>query len=165
MAGRIVVGTDGSIGSRSALRWAAEEARLRGASIDLVHAWSPELLPWSSPIYSAAAGATYEEEVVLPPIENVRRNVQSALKEILTAEGLLGNDPPTQGLEVEGPSGKSLVEAARDADLLVVGARGLGEIRGLFLGSVSLYCVTHAGCPVVVVRDHGPDDDSASTES
>jgi len=56
----------------------------------------------------------------------------------------------------EGWAGRRLIEAAEGADLLVVGSRGHGAVVGLLLGSVSEYCVTHAHCPVVVIR-HGKD--------
>ena len=162
MTARIVVGVDGSGPSRVALRWAATEARLRGAALDVVHTWSPDFTPWSSPIYSAYAGLVWSEDVQLPAIENVRQTVVNAVTKLLADEGLSETgEPPTRVVVVEGPSGPSLVEAARDADLLVVGARGLGEVRGLFLGSVSLYCVTHAPGSVVVVRGHGADADPA----
>jgi nucleotide-binding universal stress UspA family protein len=54
------------------------------------------------------------------------------------------------------PAGPALVEAARDADLLVVGSRGRGGWKALLLGSVSMHCVTHAPGPVVVVREPAP---------
>lgn len=152
--GRIAVGVDGSGSSRRALRWAIEEARLRGAGLDVVHTWSPDFMPWSSSMQPGLASAVWTEDVRLPAVENIRQSVRAALGEILDAEGLSETgDPPTRAVIVEGPSGPSLVEAGRDADLLVVGARGLGEVRGVFLGSVSLYCVTHAPGSVVVVRD------------
>lgn len=152
---RIVVGVDGSGPSRVALRWAITEARLRGAALEVVHTWSPDYTPWSSPIYSAYAGVIWSEDVQLPATENIRHTVSSALEKLLADEGLAeAGDPAASARAIEGPSGPSLVEAARDADLLVVGARGLGEVRGVFLGSVSLYCVTHAPVSVVVVRDH-----------
>ena len=53
----------------------------------------------------------------------------------------------------EGAAAPVLLEAAADADLLVVGSRGHGGFTGLLLGSVSQQCVSHAGCPVVVVRN------------
>jgi nucleotide-binding universal stress UspA family protein len=53
---------------------------------------------------------------------------------------------------VEGPPARVLVDMSEDADLLVVGTRGMGGFRGLLLGSVSIQCVHHAHCPVTVVR-------------
>ncbi|MGZ4704670.1 MAG: universal stress protein [Acidimicrobiales bacterium] len=160
--GRIAVGVDGSGASRRALRWAIEEARLRGSGLDVVHTWSPDFMPWSSSMQPGLASAVWTDDVQLPPVENVRRSVRAALAEILEAEGLSETgDPPTRAVIVEGPSGPALVEAGRDADLLVVGARGLGEVRGIFLGSVSLHCVTHASGSVVVVRDGSADGDTA----
>ena len=95
--------------------------------------------------------------MTLPPIENVRHGVITALEKLLLDEGLADTDhPQARALVLEGPPGPALIEAARGAELLVVGARGLGEVRGLFLGSVSLHCVTHARCPIVVVRDVEP---------
>jgi nucleotide-binding universal stress UspA family protein len=52
-----------------------------------------------------------------------------------------------------------LLDAARDADLLVVGSRGLGGFRGLLLGSVSSKMAAHAPCPVVIVRPAAPQDE------
>ena len=64
--------------------------------------------------------------------------------------------PEAEGIEVErrvteGNAAAVLVEASKDADLLVVGSRGLGGFSRLLLGSVSRQCVSHASCPVVVV--------------
>ncbi|MGG7569362.1 universal stress protein [Streptomyces sirii] len=64
--------------------------------------------------------------------------------------------PAPAGVErrvVEAPPAPTLIEAARNADLLVVGARGRGGFAGLLLGSVSQQCVQGAACPVVIVRD------------
>ncbi len=151
---RIVVGVDGSGPSRVALRWAIAEARLREASLDVVHTWSPDFTPWASSMAPGFPGPIWVEDVSLPSIDNVREAIHDALEKLLADEELsVSGIPPTRAVVVEGPSGPGLVGAAADADLLVVGARGLGEVRGMFLGSVSLYCVTHAPGTVVVVRD------------
>ncbi len=156
---RIVVGVDGSPPSRVALRWSVAEARFRGVTLDVVHTWSPDFTPWTSSMYAGPAGALWVEDVELPPIDNVRHGLLATLEKLLADEGLTeSGDPPTTRRIVEGPSGPSLVEAAHGADLLVVGARGFGEIRGLFVGSVSLYCVAHASVPVVVVRGEASDE-------
>ncbi len=52
----------------------------------------------------------------------------------------------------EGAAAAVLVDESRDAELLVVGSRGLGGFSGLLLGSVSQQCAHHAACPVVIVR-------------
>ena len=65
------------------------------------------------------------------------------------------SDHPSVAVEttvIEGPPARVLVDMSADADLLVVGSRGLGGFSGLLLGSVSQQCVHHAHCPVTVVR-------------
>ncbi len=56
---------------------------------------------------------------------------------------------------IEGQAVSVLTGEAADADLLVVGSRGLGGFRGLLLGSVSHQCAQHAACPVLVVPPQG----------
>jgi nucleotide-binding universal stress UspA family protein len=139
---RIVVGVDGSPGSRAALAWALDEARLRGAALDVVHAWHAP-----APVVPGPYGAAphVDEDVTEP----VRRNAEQVLEHQLQAVD-------TTGVEVEAllPSAsaaEALVEIARDADLLVVGTRGRGGFKGLLLGSVSQQVTHHASCPVVIV--------------
>jgi nucleotide-binding universal stress UspA family protein len=71
-------------------------------------------------------------------------------------------DPTSSAVEmwlVEGLPSLSLLQAAANADLLVVGSRGRGGWKGLLLGSVSTQCVTQSPCPVAVIRDHDGDAD------
>jgi nucleotide-binding universal stress UspA family protein len=145
--GRIVVGVDGSEAAREAVRFAAAEARLRGATLVAVHAWRiPVSVAMPEP---AVAGYPIVHE---PALEEIRAGLQEhgerALDEALAGiEGV-----PVERLVVEGAPAAALLEAAEDADLLVVGSRGLGGFRGLLLGSVSQQCASHASCPVAVVR-------------
>ncbi|MFI7296443.1 universal stress protein [Streptomyces sp. NPDC050121] len=71
---------------------------------------------------------------------------------------VLGECPGIRGTPqiVAGRPEPTLIEAARDADLLVVGSHGHGAFAGMLLGSVSQHWVHHATCPVVVIRtaDH-----------
>ncbi len=139
---RIVVGVDGSAEAKEALRWALEEAQLRGASLRVVHAWQ---LPVAA--YGAGLAAAYHGEL----LEALRRDAEKLVDQLLAEAG------PPKGVEVEkaaveGPAAQTLVEAAKDADLLVVGSRGHGGFAGLLLGSVSQQCAHHASCPVVIVR-------------
>jgi nucleotide-binding universal stress UspA family protein len=148
VAGTIVVGVDGSAGSRAALRWAVAEAALRGVPVDAV-------ITWQSPTYA------YTGVAVMPPVVELADAAKGALEETVEAER---SALPADQTEVvinqvvaEGPAASILIERSRDADLLVVGSRGFGGFRGLLLGSVSHQCASHAHCPVVVVPSR--DDD------
>lgn len=138
--GKVVVGVDGSEGSRVALRWAAEEARARGAVLEAVIVWQYPALT-TMPAFG-----------VLPPADEMEAEAKAALGAVLEEEHLLSS-PELTVLEAitQGPPAAGLIEAAKDADLLVVGSRGHGGFAGLLLGSVSQHCLTHAPCPVVVV--------------
>ena len=136
--GRIGVGIDASKDSHRALRWAVEEARLRDADLEVVHAYpTPDL-------------TALPMVVTLPSDEELRAAAISILDEVLAEVGA------TEDLKViktvrAGGAASVLTQAAEGADLLVVGARGLGGFRGLLMGSVSQQSVTHSPCPVVVV--------------
>ena len=142
--GRVVVGVDGSTASLAALRFAADAAALRGGTLHVLHTW---IAP-----YRAAS-------MWSPPVHDIDESQAAAattLRDSLSA-GL--GDAPAPRVEhtvLEGPAGPALVEAARDADLLVVGSRGRGGWKALLLGSVSMHCVTNASGPVVVVREPAP---------
>lgn len=141
MAGRprIVVGVDGSDHARRALRWALEEARLRQATIVAVHAWH---LPYDgSHPYTALA---------FDP-DRFEHQARSTLERAVHAEDTHGLAAPVETVVVHGTAAAALLEAANGADLLVVGARGLGGFTGLLLGSVSNQVSHHASCPVVIV--------------
>ena len=143
MSERIVVGVDGSEGATSAVRWAAREARLRGAKLELVTAWQ-------LPTYSGAFSmASIPDELVDELAAEAERRAAEAAKEARDE----GGDPDIETRVVEGPPATVLLAAARVADLLVVGSRGLGGFSELLLGSVSHQCAHHAPCPVVIVRD------------
>ena len=138
---RIVVGVDGSPSSCQALRWAARQAKLTGASLEVVTSWElPTSYGWMPP---------YPSE--FDPVGEAKRNLQATVAEVL------GDDP---GIDVtitavEGHPAPVLIDAARGASLLVIGSRGHGALAGMFIGSVSNHCVSHAPCPVTVVRDAG----------
>jgi nucleotide-binding universal stress UspA family protein len=153
----IIVGVDGSKESAAALEWATEEARLRGACLDVVYvyehtpSWQLYRYPTGMPVSSA------EEQ------EQERR--QAAQRAYQLAEGMIGPRPDTPeiravAIEDRRPA-RALIERSRDAQLLVVGSRGRGGFTGLLLGSVSQQCAAHAHCPVVIVSstprgaDHG----------
>jgi nucleotide-binding universal stress UspA family protein len=131
----IVVGVDGSDGSRDALRWAAEQAGLTGASIRAVASWR-----WPNYVSRVPPGVDMQTETV------------SVLHEML--EPLRAQHPALEITEhvIQGPAGPALLTQSEGASLLVVGARGRAAFPGMLLGSVAEYCVRNGPCPVVVVR-------------
>jgi nucleotide-binding universal stress UspA family protein len=144
---KIVVGVDGSEGAAEALRWAVGEARLRGASLRVVHAWSVPL------VLSIPSADTFGVPEPAGSMEEVRMALHKEAGIVLQAalEGIDADDIEVEGDVVKGKVVRVLVEAANDADILVVGSRGLGGFTGLLLGSVSQQCAHHAPCPLVIV--------------
>jgi nucleotide-binding universal stress UspA family protein len=138
---KVVVGVDGSDGSKAALRWAVEEARARGGTVFAVHAW--EVPPMAYASFAAVPDLTPHEMEKLGD-ETARETISSVIGDDVSV-------PVIVELR-EGHATRALVEASADADLLVVGTRGRGGFAGLLLGSISTYAVHHATCPVVVVR-------------
>ena len=141
-AGGVVVGVDGSEGSARALRWAFEEARRRGARLQAVFAWS--YLDQPEGRFDAAYGE-----------DDAGRQLDEAL------DAVAGDfdDVDVERVVVCDLAARALLDASRDADLLVVGSRGVGGFKGLLLGSVGQQVVQHAPCPVVVV----PGDERAGS--
>lgn len=142
--GLIVVGVDRSEGSKAALRFAFDEARLRNATLRAVHSW----------LYGSvgAAGMEAYGQVAGADLSDLRLAAEIALEAMLH-EALLDRDGVAiERRVVEGTPTTVLVDESRNADLLVVGSRGRGGFTSLLLGSVSHQCAHHAACPVVIVR-------------
>ncbi|MEN9824155.1 MAG: universal stress protein [Ilumatobacteraceae bacterium] len=133
---RIVVGVDGSEDARRAVDWAVDEARLHGWSLELVHGVE----------VGVAAASPYGSGVVLEQLQDAGRQLLDA-----EVERVRALDVTARGILDIGSAAYALIEASRDAAMLVVGTRGHGGFHGLLLGSVSTACVHHAHCPVVVV--------------
>ena len=138
---RVVVGVDGSPGSRAALRWALRYVEKCGGRVTAVMAWRQPLLTESAPVLPAvpdeASKALAEREL--------RKTVDETKSLLATSVAVVCDS-------VRGHAARALLDSARSADLLVVGSRGHGGFVGALLGSVSQHCVSHANCPVVVVR-------------
>lgn len=133
---RIVAGVDGSPASLDALRWAANQARLTGSSLEAV-------ISWQSP-------TQYGNEFY---IENTdwRELAQTTIDTAVKAAETTGTFACTRTV-TEGHAAQVLVSASLGADLLVMGSRGHGGFAGMLLGSVSEYVIAHAACPVLVIR-------------
>lgn len=139
--GRIVVGVDGSYGSRRALRWAVREARLRQTDLDVVCAVA-EPHPWADPVIFPP-----------PPTEDLCAHGRTLVDEVLAGFDLVGVH--VERITAVGGGARVLLEAALGADLLVVGSRGRGGFKARLLRSVAQQVVTHAACPVAVVVPEG----------
>ncbi|WP_338894934.1 universal stress protein [Streptomyces sp. TG1A-60] len=142
-AGPVLMGVDGSPGSRAAAAFACTEAALRGAELVAVHVWGTR-------------GDRSELMPGLPAEEEHAARLRAEGEQVLT-EVLRGLSVPQTGMRVgrrlvRGPVRQSLVEESEGAQLLVVGARGHGGFTGLLLGSVSQAVLHQAHCPVGVVR-------------
>lgn len=142
MPGFIVVGVDGSDGSKRALEWAAAEAHTRDASLKLVTAWH---LP--AMVYGGMGWTGIDTETISGLREFTAKRLEEICKEHATS--LDGLD--VERIVSEDAAASALLDAARGADLLVVGTRGHGGFSGLLLGSVSQQCAHHSPCPIVIV--------------
>jgi nucleotide-binding universal stress UspA family protein len=141
----IVVGVDGSESAGDALAWALAEARLRNDVLRVVCAWQLE------PITFGAMG-------YVPPIDpaSSERAAEQTVADMLKTHAGTAEGVRVERSVVHGVAAEVLVEAAKGADLLVVGSRGHGGAAGLLLGSVSMRSAHLAPCPVVIVRHDPP---------
>ncbi len=139
---RIVVGVDGSAASRAAFRWAVRQAELTGATVQAITAWQ---YPVATGGYAWAPVAVLDSTDLQ---EAAEKTLADEVSEVIGAR----TDIKVQSQAIEGNPAQVLLEAAADADLLVVGSRGHGGFAGALLGSVSQHCVHHANCPVLVIR-------------
>ena len=144
--GRIVVGIDGTDHAAAALRWAADEAALRSATLVAVHAWS--FVPVTTPADSGLVPMAWTEsmEVLDASRAAAERVAAEQVREVL------GEEHGAVVKIVEGGPAAVLREAAQDADLLVVGNQGRGNLASALLGSTSAEVADSAPCPVVIVR-------------
>jgi nucleotide-binding universal stress UspA family protein len=144
--GLIVVGVDSSEGGKAALRFALDEARLRQATLRVVHTWH-----FGGVGMSGIEGFT---PVGAGDLSDFRRAAEVELDAILHDVAPSPDGVTIERRVVEGAAATVLIDASRDADLLVVGSRGHGGFTGLLLGSVGQQCAHHAACPVVIVHAH-----------
>ena len=137
----IVVGVDGSEESKEALRWAIDEGHLRQATVRAVYVWTYPVI--------------FTGELVPPSLVDANALRDAAQKALDDTVAEVAGDTPDAYIErvVEhGSVAHVLVDAAQEANLLVVGSRGHGGFTGSLLGSVSQQCAHHASCAVVIVR-------------
>ncbi|WP_405539722.1 universal stress protein [Streptomyces sp. NBC_00075] len=138
MTRTVTVGLDGSNESLAAAEWAAREAGLLGLPLKLVHVWEPVPAPIAqAPLLGAETQQHWTERIPREAAQGIR----------LRHPGL---DVTTE--QLSGQPADVLADAAKDAELLVLGSRGMSGIGGFMVGSVGLSTVAHAERPVVLVR-------------
>ncbi|MCB0993551.1 MAG: universal stress protein [Acidimicrobiales bacterium] len=143
----ICVGTDGSERAAHAVGWAAELAEQTGAQVVVVHAFEP-----------LAHLAEIAPDVAFADLEaDARHRLETEWTRSLADAGVAYETRLVENTPVQG-----LVDVARevDADVVIVGARGLGFLKGLVLGSTSSRLPREVGVPVIIVPH--PDDSGAS---
>ena len=149
----IIVGTDGSPGSKVAVDWAARDAFHRGLRLTVVHV--VHVLPTEEAAFWLDVPTPLEYQ------ESWERKAR-----VITAEAVriakLATNPQVEisELTLSGHTVSTLADLSKDATMIVVGCRGRGAITGRLLGSVSSGLLHHAHCPVAVFHDechpHGP---------
>jgi nucleotide-binding universal stress UspA family protein len=134
---QVVVGVDGSPASDVALAWAVEEADLRDGDLHIVHTWQY--------LYGSELASVEAADLMRVDAATVLDRALEFARERVPNEVV--------GELVEGPAMESIVAAAEQADLVVLGSRGRGGLRTTLFGSVAHSVVNHSPTPVVVVRD------------
>jgi nucleotide-binding universal stress UspA family protein len=141
----VVVGIDGSAQSVRALGWAARYATAAGARVQALLAWH----------YPDAAGQAPVGVAPEPVRHQTEAQMQATLNEAIAKVYAAQPGPEVETRLGYGHPAQVLIEASKEADLLVLGSHGHGAFTGMLVGSVSIHCVTGAFCPVVVVRGSG----------
>lgn len=140
----IIVGFDGSEHSQAALAWALDEAPRRNGQLRLITAWNKPAMAWYPAVLETAAGEIAAEASP----EQIARTLQN---EALKSAEDAGVPAAGQLVNTHSPA-SAILDAANDADLIVIGSRGHGGFPGLHMGSVSAQVVNYAQCPVLVVH-------------
>jgi nucleotide-binding universal stress UspA family protein len=134
----IIVGVDGSEGSRLALRWAVAEAQRSGGAVKAVTAWY-----WQ--------GLEGDMLAVTNPREQEQHAERISVREVEAVVAEFGSETPIAREVVEGVPVRVLIDASRQARMLVLGSHGHGRLHRAVLGSVSDECARQARCPVVII--------------
>ena len=139
----IVVGVDGSDGGTAALEFAAAEAALRNARLRIVSAWE---------VPAAVYGSGFTPPMDAGTLDAFGARAQQVADDASATVKKLQPSLEVEAVAVAGQPADVLLEQGADAELIVVGRRGLGGFKTLLLGSVSQQVVHYAACPVVVVN-------------
>ncbi|MGD9998028.1 MAG: universal stress protein, partial [Ilumatobacteraceae bacterium] len=139
-----IVGVDGSENSLHALEWGIDQAVGRDVRIVLLSTWS---LPITAAGMFAEAAPLYDwHEFEQSLLEKTQAVASERARDGVQLEAMVN----------QGPAAQVLIDASREAELLVVGARGLGRVKGLVLGSVSQRCASHGVVPTAIIGADAP---------
>jgi nucleotide-binding universal stress UspA family protein len=139
-----IVGVDGSENSLHAVEWAIDQAIGRDVEIVLLASWSAPL----------TTSGMFAEGFIAQDWHQLEQSLRQRTQELASQRARDG-----VGLAAEvtqGPAAQSLIEASRDAEMLVVGARGLSRVKGIMLGSVSQRCASHSAVPTAIIGAEAP---------
>lgn len=151
----ILVGVDGSAASKAAVDWAARDAAMRNVPLTLVHVVVP-VMPTAaaSPAFAYPVDFfRWQEERAVEVLDEARLAVAKSPHD--------ASPPAVHTVVLHGGAVVTLVDLSKDADMIVVGSRGLGAFSRALLGSVSTGLVHHAHCPVAVIHDGAPSPAAA----
>ncbi len=147
----VLVGVDGSAASKAAVAWATRDAAMRKISLTLVHVVVP-VVPTSSVSPEFAFPSDFfrwQEDQAVRVLEEARDTVTASSHDASPAQ--------VHSVVLHGGAVATLVDLSKDADMIVVGARGMGAFSRALLGSVSTGLVHHAHCPVAVIHEDAPE--------
>src|SRR5260221_13853793 len=145
VAPRIVAGVDGSPVSITALRWAIDQAEVTGGTVDAVIAWEFPVVGGS---FGWAPTAPFDDTDYS---EIAAKTLNAAVTDASLPPGVTVNQIVREGSAAQEP-----LNAAKDADLLVVGNRGHGGVADALIGSVSVPCPQHPTCPGGIIPPPPP---------
>ena len=134
----VVVGVDGSEGSRVALAWAVDEATRRRLPLTALCAWQSDYAP----------------DTVAPLFSTIEENCRSILGAATAEARELSPEIDIHTSTVHAQAASALIAESRHADTVVVGSRGLGAVKEAIVGSTSMQLAAYASCPVVVLREN-----------
>ncbi|MFW0786891.1 universal stress protein [Gordonia sp. CPCC 206044] len=142
----ILVGVDGSDASNAAVQWAAKAAAVEEVELRLVG------------VYDIST-SNYAPGLIIPQdvVDAIKQDAADAVKAAAALAEQAAPGVSVQSSIVEGDAARALLELGKDAGTIVLGTRGLGSVRGLFLGSVGVTVAAHFHGRVVVVTGPGGD--------
>ncbi|MEU6538978.1 universal stress protein [Streptomyces sp. NPDC047000] len=153
VSGLVVVGVDGSASGLGAVEIAAHEARLRGAGLRVVHAF-----------FWPAMHVPLGRSPLGPPEGGIRNMVERLVAEAVERARAVEPDLDVSHVVMTGEPLTVLEAQSRDAELVVVGSRGMGGFVGLLVGSTAVHLAAHGRCPVLVARERTRREGAASAD-